>query len=181
MGNRKQDEIADDYAMKRILTRWWWVLALFPAGALAGDIPLADDLQRDAARDRTVPVLVFFVAKDCPYCAVVEKDYLRPMHNSREFAGRVVIRKVDIGESRPMKDFQGRETSHAEFARRVRVSFTPTLRLYGSGGTNLVEPIIGYNTPELYGGRITRAIDDAREHLHRGDARRPRPGKPPLL
>lgn len=167
--------------MKRILTRWWWVLALFPAGALAGDIPLADDLQRDAARDRAVPVLVFFVIKDCPYCAVVEKDYLRPMHNSREFAGRVVIRKVDVGESRRMKDFQGRELSHREFARRARASFTPTLRLYDAGGADLVEPIIGYNTPELYGGRITRAIDDAREHLRRADARGRPPDKRPQL
>ncbi|OGI39732.1 MAG: hypothetical protein A2140_09020 [Candidatus Muproteobacteria bacterium RBG_16_62_13] len=154
---------------------------LFPAGVFAGDIPLADDLQRDAARDRAVPVLLFFVSEGCPYCAIVEKDYLRPMHNSREFTRQVIIRKIDIGESRKMKDFQGRELSHREFARRARTSFTPTLRLYGAGGADLVEPIIGYNTPQLYGGRITRAIDDAREHLLRGDARGQRPDKQPLL
>ncbi len=167
--------------MKTARTRWWWVLLLFPAGVFAGDIPLADDLQRDAARDRAVPVLLFFVAQDCPYCAVVEKDYLRPMHNSREFTGQVIIRKIDIGESRMMKDFQGRALSHREFASRARTSFTPTLRLVGIGGADLVEPIIGYNTPELYGGRITRAIDDAREQLHRGNARGRRPDKRPLL
>lgn len=167
--------------MKRILTRWCWVLLLFPAVVFAGDIPLAVDLQRDAAHDRGVPVLVFFVVKDCPYCAVVEKDYLRPMHNSGEFTRQVVIRKIDIGESRRLRDFQGREMSHREFARRARSTFTPTLRLYDASGADLVEPIVGYNTPELYGGRITRAIDDAREHLRRGNAHGRPPNKQPLL
>lgn len=167
--------------MKRILARCGWLLLCLPAVVLAQDIPLAVDLQRDAARNRAVPVLLFFVSQDCPYCAIVEKDYLRPMHNSGEFTGQVVIRKIDIGESRKLKDFQGRELSHREFARRARSTFTPTLRLYDAGGADLVEPIIGYNTPELYGGRITRAIDDAREHLRRGNARGRLPDKQPLL
>jgi hypothetical protein len=169
----KPDEFVEDYAMKRLLARCAGLLLGLSGAALAAGIPLADDLARDAARDHRVPVLLFFVAEGCPYCEAVERDYLRPMHNSREYREQVMIRKIDVGASRPLKDFQGRETTHREFARRARATFTPTLRLTDARGADLAEAIIGYNTPALYGGRIARALEDARERLRRVGARCP--------
>ncbi len=160
-----------------MLTRWLWLLALLPLWAAAQDVPLAQDLQRDAGRNRHVPVLLFFVSEGCPYCATVENDYLVPMHRRGELTGKAVVRKIDIDQPLPMKDFSGADTTHRDFARRLRSGYTPTLRLYSHTGQELVEAIVGFNTPEFYGGRIAGAIDEARAVLQQHSARcRDRPG-----
>lgn len=156
--------------MKRILTRWWWLLALSSSWAAAQGVPLAQDLQADAWRNRHVPVLLFFVSEGCPYCAAVENDYLAPMHRGGELTGKAIVRKIDIDQPLPMKDFSGAETTHRDFARRMRSTFTPTLRLYSYRGQELGEAIVGFNTPEFYGGRIAGAIDEARALLQRHNA-----------
>jgi len=142
------------------------------------EVPLAEDLQRDAARYPHAPVLLFFAAEGCPFCATVEEDYLLPMLEDRKMAGKVVIRKIDVDDrSSRLKDFSGRETTHHAFATRLRITLTPTLRLVGPDGRDLVEAIVGFNTPEFFGGRLNNAIEEAGGLLRRR-AIGCRPGQP---
>jgi hypothetical protein len=138
-----------------------------PARAQA--LPVAADLARDAreAAARRVPILVFFHATDCAYCAQVEQLYLRPMHTRGDRGGKVLIRAVQVDGRAPLRDFAGRAVDHAGFARRERAGFTPLVRLYGPDGRELVPALVGYSSPDYYLGMLEDAIDRAHARLAR--------------
>jgi thioredoxin-related protein len=147
----------------RLLFVLFGLLAL-PAGvASAGGLPRAVDLAADARAAATgaMPVLVFFMSPSCPYCREVERLYLEPMHARGVYRGRLLIRRVDVDSGATLTDFSGRQVSHREFARQARATFTPTIRLYGGAGRELVPPLRGYTTPDFYGGYLENAIAQA--------------------
>lgn len=146
-----------------IVSLLYWIAA----AAFASDLPVATDLERDAAQATRngTPILVFFAASSCPYCREVEELYLEPMWNRGDYAGRLLIRVIDLESSRMLRDFTGRSVTHAGFARGQRISFTPTIRIYGSRGEQLVPQLVGYSSPDFYAGYLERAIEESLRRL----------------
>jgi thioredoxin-related protein len=137
------------------------VLAAAPAARVelvaAGSFP-ADAL---IARERRVPILVFYTRFDCSWCDKARREFLLPLQRNPASAGRVLIREIEADSNTPLTDFSGRTTTHYTFARTRRVRLTPTLDFLDAGGNRLVEPIVGMRLPDYYATFIERAIDES--------------------
>jgi len=126
-------------------------------------LPAAGDLAADgaAARDRRLPLLLFFNRVGCPYCERALREYLAPMQRDPAYAGRVVFRQVEIDQPKPLVDFGGRATTHREFASRYNIRLTPTIWFVDGEGNALAKPIIGLPTIDFYGAYLDQAIADS--------------------
>lgn len=141
--------------------------------ANAADLPLpmAKDFQADArlVRKNRTPILVFFESASCPYCHVVEDDYLRPMFNSGDYRDKLVFRVVRIEDGARLHDFNGAAIDAATFAKHYGVSLTPHVKFLGADGQELVPGLLGLMTRDFYAGYLEDAINDALAKL-RGPA-----------
>lgn len=147
--------------MRRML---FLLVLLLPATVVAASVdnlPSATDFQHDAAlsKQQHIPILVFYMADDCPYCEAVSELYLEPMYRNGLDKGRFILRTVKLDGSDYLRGFYGRKMRQEDFANQQGISFTPVIRLYDHRGFQLVPDIFGYQTPELYGGYLDSAID----------------------
>lgn len=155
------------------------ILALLVASPLliANDhpvsVPVSSDLAADALRSASmeVPILVMFSSDSCGYCRIVEEQFLIPMILSGEYTDKVIIRMVKIDSSDDMRDFAGASLAMEDFANREDISFTPTIRFYGPGGTQLVPQMIGLTTVDYFGGYLDEAIDKSLLKLRQDPSR----------
>jgi len=159
------------------------LLCLFAGPALADEDEATDgphtrltevgDLQAlgRAAREAGVPILLMFASEVCPYCERLEAEVLGPMTLAGDDPRRVLLRKVMLETVESLHDFQGREVSANELARRKKVAMVPTLYLLDGDGRELVPKMVGYTSPDFYPAYLDQAIDVARELLRQGEGR----------
>ena len=123
----------------------------------------ADDLAAAGAfaKERKVPVLLFFNRVGCPYCERALREFLVPMEKDPANAGRVVFRQVEINKQDKMVDFKGDVTTHRKFAQRYKIRLTPTIWFVDGDGNPLAEAIVGLRTPDYYGYYLEQAIDES--------------------
>jgi len=148
------------------------VLALLATPAVNAGLPPARDLVQDAeqARQKRLPILVFFTSDTCPYCQEVHDLYLEPMHQRGTYAGRLLIRFVEVSSSTSVRDFDGRRTDHEGFASREGAFITPLIRFYDYTGRELVPPIIGYTSRDFFAGDLEDAIERSIARAQAGGA-----------
>lgn len=129
---------------------------------VAAQVPLARDLAADGrqALARRVPILVVFSSINCSYCKQALNGYLNPMEHDADYAGRIVMRHVEIDSTREMRDFSGQVTSHKAFAKTQKIGLTPTVKLFDSAGRELSDAVVGL-PPAFYGAYLDRAIEEA--------------------
>ncbi len=132
-------------------------------------IPAAVDLEADgaAARQRGIPVLLYVSRPDCPYCARLEKEVLKPIIRSGDYEGRMLIREVDWASTRPLTDFQGRRVLPDALVSRYGVVVTPTMIFVSPAGEALLDPLVGYNGSEFYEFYLNRALLRATARLEK--------------
>lgn len=149
-----------------------------PAFAAAELVP-ARDLKADAqvACASGRPLLVLFASHGCPYCRVVEEDYLIPMLRQPQ-SERPIIRVVTIDDLGSLRDFSGKRVPIAEFARQQGASLTPHVKLLGPDGRELAPGLVGLLTQDFYGGYLEAAIATATEKMHRALASKTCPNAP---
>lgn len=133
------------------------------AARAAAALPGAADLAADgaAARDKRLPILLFFNRDGCPYCERALREYLTPMRRDPAYADRVLFRQVEIDRADRLVDFGGHLTTHREFASRYKIRLTPTIWFVDGDGNELVEPIVGLRTVDFYGFYLDQAITEA--------------------
>lgn len=133
------------------------------AGADMVQVPQVRDFQTlsEDAQAKGLPILVEFSLPDCPYCVQLEEEFLKPMLKSGLYAEKVLIRRVNMGDSIPLIDFQGREVSARDFADRYGIRLAPTVILLDAEGRELAERLVGLTTPDFYGGYLDAAIDES--------------------
>ncbi len=140
-----------------------WLTAGVTPAAWAIDLPAAVDLRADgahAARER-LPILVFFASHGCPYCYEIEELYLKPRLASGAYRNKAIVRVVYTDSARSLRDFHGRKTDQATFARRYGVRFTPTIKLVDADGVELAPALVGLTTRDFYGLYLDEAINGA--------------------
>ena len=147
-----------------------WACGLPSALAAPGDLTLASDLVSDAAQARTrgVPLLILFSLPDCQYCDRVRRDYLLPLQGPRAGALPAILRQVDLGSARPLKDFAGASTTHDAFARRNGITLAPTIKIYDGEGHEAAEPLVGLLTPDLFGAYLEHALEKGHARMTPG-------------
>lgn len=136
---------------------------LFSGVVQAGDLPLAQDFPSDAkkAQVKGIPIMVFFKSETCEYCEVVHELYLGPMFHDEAYKNKVMIRVVDVDGGETLRDFDGRQLDHEEFADQESASFTPIIKWYGPSGKELVSELVGYSSPDFYLKFLERSIEIA--------------------
>ncbi len=112
-------------------------------------------------RDRRLPLMVEFYAEGCPYCLLLEEDFLEPMVDDPAYRDKILIRRVQLDLDDSLIDFQGKEVSASQFAMRYKAYLTPTLIFIDADGREVAEKIVGINTPSLFGGYLDIEIEKA--------------------
>ena len=140
----------------------------FVTASFATELPVAKDFAQDAllAKQKGIPILVFFAAPDCSYCEEVEELHLKPMFSSKKYAGKVIFRVVRVESVKQMRDFKGNLTSHEEFSSGKFVDFTPTIRMFRFDGKELSE-LYGFSTPDYYHYDLLETIHKSVAKLRR--------------
>lgn len=128
-----------------------------------GKLPIASDLRVEAkiAREKQIPILILFSAPDCDYCRRVREEFLIPTTYNAAYDDKVIMLEVENSSPARLIDFDGRATTHAEFAAKYRAGFAPTVKFIDAKGREVAEPIIGLVTVDYYGGFMDRGIDKA--------------------
>lgn len=142
--------------------------ALFAArqNAYAAGIPvITTNLQADAALAARAhqPLLLFFSLADCPYCAGVRSQYLGPMTLDAGQTKRALIREVPIEAT--LTDFDGTRKPAHEIAERYKVTVFPTIVMVDAQGAQIADLLIGFSSPDFYGGLLDGRIDAANQKL----------------
>lgn len=143
--------------------------AALSAGAADG-VPYARDLRQDMAQARGVqgPLLIAFVGEHCGYCERVLNEFLIPMSRNTDYKRKVVMRRVEIGSERPLRDFAGRKIDHDTLANQYGVHFVPTVALFDEQGRMLGKPLVGLTTVDYYGMYLDETIDKAVAQVRAG-------------
>ena len=142
-------------------------LTLYPSLGLAksSHAPLKEvhDFQHlgQLMRQKNVPLLLEFHSDSCPYCRLLEEDFLQPMAASREYTDKVLIRQLQIDLDADIIDFDGKTTTAGKFARRYRAFMTPTMIFLDNKGVEVADRIVGINTPSLFSAYIDIEIEKA--------------------
>lgn len=132
-------------------------------GAAGRELPPAADFRVDAAQARAqrLPILVFFAADSCPYCHAVEDLHLSGLYKDSAYTDKLLIRVVRVERETRMRDFAGRQTTHAAFAAASGVTLTPVIKLLDANGKELVPALVGYSSPDFYGAYLEQTIEAA--------------------
>lgn len=130
----------------------------------------AQDLAADAqaAAREGKPLLLMFSSEPCPYCRMVEDEFLRPMLISGEYDDKVMMRKVKLDGHSRVRDFDGREVRVDEFARKYQVRITPTVVMVSPQGEQVAPSLEGIATRDYYGGDLDIVIDKALAEVRNG-------------
>jgi thioredoxin-related protein len=128
----------------------------------------ADDLAATGrlARERGLPIMLVFTRPDCPYCARAKRDYLEPLHAGQTQQPTVLLREIDVTNTRTaLRGFSGEAVIPRELARKYDVRFVPTVLVVDPDGKKLADPIVGIGSADFYGYYLEQALEKARAAL----------------
>lgn len=133
-----------------------------------GRLPAAQDLAAlaEQARARDLPILLMFARHGCPYCTLVEGDFLEPMQRSGNYHDKIIMRRVMVDSRAAHVDFDGSRITAAALAQRYGASLTPTVVFVDADGREIAPRLVGITTPDFYGGELDDAIDSSLDRLH---------------
>ena len=123
-------------------------------------------------KKESLGLVLMFHAEHCPYCALMENEILSPMIKSKEYDNKVLIRKLQIDESRDIKDFSGKIIEPSELSRRYDATLTPTLVFLDFQGKEKAEKMVGINTVELFGAYLDAKIDELKKNIDADSAKK---------
>ena len=132
-------------------------------------VPALADLRADAAKARAngQPIVLFFRSHSCPYCRLVEEDYLHWVMVENAGHPRVLLRAVDIDSDTRLIGLDGEPTTARAYAQAQGVRLVPHLQFIGPQGEKLSADLVGVNIPEYYAGYLEEAIVESVEKLRR--------------
>ena len=129
------------------------VTTLEPARDLAADARVA------AARKQ--PIVIMVSLAGCPYCETVRRSHLLPIMNAAKSESLPLIRQVELNGTDALADFDGKNISHARFAKHLKAKLAPVVYIFGPDGRQLVEPLVGAMIPDFYGAYFDAALANA--------------------
>ena len=156
---------------KTVLKRFlpYLVILLLPGLAVSSSVEMiqSQDLRDDSriVDESNLILVIEFSSEYCGYCRQLEQDFLMPMLRNSDYDDKILIRSVSMSDYEYLVDFEGRSVSTAEFASQYRVVITPTLVFLDSKGVEMAEKLVGFWSPDYFGGFIDNSIDEAREKL----------------
>ncbi len=122
---------------------------------------MASDLAEAArtAREKKIPVLIFFTLKSCPYCATARRDHLGPMHTSAKWRDKAVMLELQLDGPQPLRDFAGDATTARDFSRKFSVRSVPTVIVFDDAGVPTTTPLVGLSAGDFYSLYLEQAVE----------------------
>lgn len=133
----------------------WPAHAQTPPAVLPAARSLPEELA--AALRQGQPLVVMVSLEGCIFCRIARQSHLAPMARQ----GQPIV-QVDMRSAQPVIDFEGRQTTHDELARRWKVSITPTLLFFGARGREVAERMEGAYQPDFYGPYLEDRLSRSR-------------------
>lgn len=112
-----------------------------------------------------MPLIVLVSLAGCPHCEVVRRSHLLPLMRDAVVGDKPVIRQVELNGREVLRDFDGTEITHAEFARRHKVKIAPVVFFLNDKGALLAAPLVGSMIPDFYGAYFDAAFNEAKAKL----------------
>ena len=139
------------------------VLPLTVQAELASHVQMSANLQRDGmlVAERDVPMILMVSAEECPYCMVMESDYLVPLLRNRAYEERVLIRKIHLDSFDEIIDFSGESVAPTDISQRYGVWVTPTLLFLNGEGEEMQKRMVGLGVRDFVSAYIDESIDAA--------------------
>ncbi len=127
---------------------------------LANHVIFSSNLQQDGqlAAERDVPLLLMISAEECPYCKVMESDYLIPLLRNRDYDERVVIRKVYMDSFDDIIGFSGEAVAPTDLSQDYGVWVTPTLLFLDEKGKEVQKRMIGLGVRDFVSAYIDESL-----------------------
>lgn len=147
--------------------RWTvWAMLALPLTAqaeLVNHVQMSANLQRDGAlaTERDVPMILMVSAEECPYCMVMEADYLVPLLRNRAYDEKVLIRKIHLDSFDDIVDFSGEAVAPTDVSQRYGVWVTPTLLFLNGKGEEMQKRMVGLGVRDFVSAYIDESIDAA--------------------
>lgn len=140
-----------------------WLVGSSAWAVERGVLPMASDLSKLAqeAKARRAPILVLFSSAGCHYCAQVRNEFLIPTTLNADYDNKVIMVEIEAGSSMRLIGFDGKATTHGDFAARYQIHMTPTVKLLDAQGREAAIPLVGIVSRDYYGGFLDQAIDAA--------------------
>jgi thioredoxin-related protein len=136
-----------------------------PAAQQFPPIDIADDFVTigKLAATRKAPIVLVFTRPECPYCTRAKREHLEPLRVSQSYGAKIIMREIVAADARTaLRDFDGNNTTHGDFARKYDIHSVPTVLVVDSRGKPLAEPIIGLTSTDFYNLYLEQAIDAGR-------------------
>lgn len=115
------------------------------------------------AKENNKKVLVYAEASWCSYCKKMEQQVLSKSDVQRDMAQYFYPVRVDIESDQKLR-YNGEEMTQQAFARRMRVSGTPTFIFIDQGGSVLgAQP--GFIPKDIYQSLLTYIGTDTHEKI----------------
>ena len=134
----------------------------FPPIDIADDFTVIGKL----AAQRKAPIMLVFTRPECPYCTRAKREHLEPMRVSQNYGAKFLMREIVAADERTvLRDFDGKETTHGDFARKYDIRSVPTVLVVDAKGKPLAEPIIGLTSTDFYNLYLEQAVDAGRMAL----------------
>lgn len=121
-------------------------------------------LEASEAAKIKAPVLLLVMSKTCIYCERVLREFLLPMQRNPEYAGKAILRQIDIASKNRLIDFDGKATTQAAYAKAHKVLAVPTVLLLDDRGNELAR-ITGLSSVDFYQAYLDNAINDSQEKI----------------
>jgi thioredoxin-related protein len=153
----------------RALPLWLSLLTLLSCAEAREPVPPLQDLRAEAAASRQSgrPIVLFFHSRTCPYCRLVEEDYLHWVMVDNARHPRILLRAVDIDSDAKLIVLDGGVTTPRAYARAQGVQLVPHLKFTGPAGETLSADLIGVSIPDFYAGYLDEAIRESVEKLRK--------------
>lgn len=139
-----------------------------PIGWASSDhVAMSGNLQKDGALDaeRDVPLMLMISAEECPYCMVMESDYLAPLLRNRGYDSKVLIRKIHLDGFDDIIDFDGQLAAPTDISQRYKVWVTPTLLFLNSKGEEVQKRMVGLGVRDFVSDFIDQSIAAATKFI----------------
>ncbi|MBC8519769.1 MAG: thioredoxin fold domain-containing protein [Gammaproteobacteria bacterium] len=127
------------------------------------------NLQRDGqlATQREVPLLLMVSAEECPYCMVMESDYLVPLLRNRDYDDKVLIRKIHLDSFDDIIGFSGESVAPTDLSQDYGVWVTPTLLFLDGKGKEVQKRMIGLGVRDFVSAYIDESLVRATDAMKR--------------
>ena len=143
------------------------VLALLSCAEAREQVPPLTDMPAESAASRAQaqPIVLFFHSRTCPYCRLVEENYLHWVMIENKRVPRIRLRAVDIDSDAKMIGPDGGVTTPRAYAQAQGVRLVPHVRFLGPDGEKLSADLIGASIPDFYQGYLEDNISEAETKL----------------